>query len=93
MVEAADPALTASRRSERTGELREDRTLIKRWLEYYAEGSESWGDFFNGTTVGENRSEEAVAKDRATAVVRHTKYLEQAAAARERKARKEQAAL
>ena len=40
-----------------------DRTLIQRWMEYYAD-QDSWGNFFSGDASGDSRSAEQVERAR-----------------------------
>ena len=63
-----------------------DRTLIQRWMEYYAD-QDSWGDFFSGNASGDRRSAEQVERARTKLRAQMEQELETARA--DRKSREE----
>ena len=68
-----------------------DRTLIQRWMEYYAD-QDSWGDFFSGDArVGDSRSAEQVERARTKLRAQMEQELEtaRADAVADRKSREE----
>ena len=67
-----------------------DRTLIQRWMEYYAD-QDSWGDFFSGDGAGDRRSAEQVERARTKLRAQMEQELEtaRADAVADRKSREE----
>ena len=67
-----------------------DRTLIQRWMEYYAD-QDSWGDFFSGDASGDRRSAEQVERARTKLRAQMEQELEtaRADAVADRKSREE----
>ena len=67
-----------------------DRTLIQRWMEYYAD-QDSWGDFFSGDASGDRRSAEQVERARRKLRAQMERELEtaRADAVADRKSREE----